>query len=132
MRFWNFRDLYSSWGEGEGGEGEGGGCGVRVGEEESAPFWESVWTPAAMCLVADEGNRLVWSGHKDGRIRCWVMDHGDGDGDDDRGLENNKWRSPFKECLSWHAHRGPVLSLTMSSYGDPSFFILNFSFFFFQ
>ncbi|KAL1340061.1 type II inositol polyphosphate 5-phosphatase 15-like [Arachis stenosperma] len=120
VRFWNFKDLYSSWEEGDGdGEG-GGGCNVRVGDEESVPFRESVWTSAAMCLVADDGNRVVWSGHRDGRIRCWVMDGGDGDGDGDRVVleDNRKLRNPFKECLSWHAHRGPVLSLTITSYGD--------------
>ncbi|MED6123837.1 hypothetical protein PIB30_053209 [Stylosanthes scabra] len=116
-------DLYSSWGDGDGdGEGGvGGGSGVRVGDEESVPFRESVWTSPAMCLVADDGNKLVWSGHRDGRIRCWLMDGGDGDGDHDRVVledNNRKLRSPFKECLSWHAHRGPVLSLTITSYGD--------------
>ncbi|KAI5394800.1 type II inositol polyphosphate 5-phosphatase 15 isoform X1 [Lathyrus oleraceus] len=105
VRFWNFKDLYSSW-YGVGGEG-----GVRNGDEESAPFRESVWTSPALCLVADEGNRLMWSGHKDGKIRCWHMDYQSLDDD-------NKWSNRFKESLSWQAHRGPVLSLTITSYGD--------------
>ncbi|RZB87698.1 type II inositol polyphosphate 5-phosphatase 15-like [Glycine soja] len=107
VRFWNFKDLYASW------------CGVggeevvaRSGDEESAPFRESVWTSPALCLVADEGNRLVWSGHKDGKIRCWKMD------DDDDNNDNCDWSNRFTESLSWHAHRGPVLSLTFTSYGD--------------
>ncbi|KAK2402457.1 Endonuclease/exonuclease/phosphatase family protein [Trifolium repens] len=105
LRFWNFTDLYASW-YGVGVEGV-----VRSGDEESAPFRESVWTSPALCLVADEGNRLVWSGHKDGKIRCWNMD--------DQNLDDNsKWSNHFKERLSWHAHRGPVLSLTITSYGD--------------
>ncbi|XP_073223082.1 type II inositol polyphosphate 5-phosphatase 15 [Cicer arietinum] len=96
IRFWNFKDLYASW------------CGS--GDEESAPFRESVWTSPALCLVADEGNRLVWSGHRDGKIRCWHMDS--------HSLDDNKWSNHFKESLSWQAHRGPVLSLTITSYGD--------------
>ncbi|KAG5004416.1 hypothetical protein JHK86_028555 [Glycine max] len=107
VRFWNLKDLYASW------------CGVggeevvaRSGDEESAPFRESVWTSPALCLVADEGNRLVWSGHKDGKIRCWKMD------DDDDNNDNCDWSNRFTKSLSWHAHRGPVLSLTFTSYGD--------------
>ncbi|KAJ1415418.1 putative type II inositol 1,4,5-trisphosphate 5-phosphatase [Sesbania bispinosa] len=43
---------------------------------------------------------LVWSGHKDEKIRCWQMDH--------QSLDDNKWNNYFKESLSWQAHRGPV------------------------
>lgn len=118
VRFWNFKDLYSSW-YGVGGEGV-----VRNGDEESAPFRESVWTSPALCLVADEGNRLMWSGHKDGKIQCWHMDYQSLDDD-------NKWSNRFKESLSWQAHRGPVLSLTITSYGYLSFFILSYYYFFF-
>jgi len=118
VRFWNFKDLYASWcGVGEEGEA------ARRGDEESAPFQESVWCSPTLCLVADEGNRLVWSGHRDGKIRCWEMD--------DENLEDNNnccdWSNRFKENLSWQAHRGPVLSLTFTSYGNPSFFTLNFT-----
>ncbi|XP_061342619.1 type II inositol polyphosphate 5-phosphatase 15-like isoform X2 [Gastrolobium bilobum] len=104
VRFWNFKDLYASFGE---------ESAVRSGDEESAPFSESVWTSPALCLVSDEGNRLVWSGHKDGKIRCWHMDH-----HHSLDLDNNNSTNHFKESLSWQAHRGPVLSLTFTSYGD--------------
>ncbi|KAH1191910.1 Type II inositol polyphosphate 5-phosphatase 15 [Glycine max] len=110
VRFWNFKDLYASWC----GVGEEEGVVARNGDEESAPFRESVWTSPTLCLVADEGNRLVWSGHKDGKIRCWKMD----DDDDDNNNNNCDWSNRFTESLSWHAHRGPVLSLTFTSYGD--------------
>ncbi|RDY05478.1 Type II inositol polyphosphate 5-phosphatase 15, partial [Mucuna pruriens] len=106
VRFWNLKDLYASWC----GVGEGGAA--RSGDEESAPFRESALSSPALSLVADEGNRLVWSGHRDGKIRCWEMD--------DQCLEDNNcdWSNRFKESLSWQAHRGPVLSLTFTSYGD--------------
>lgn len=97
VRVWNFKDLYSA---AEGGEGH------SAGDEETAPFRESVCTSAVLCLVGDEGNRVVWSGHRDGRIRCWKMDSA------------FTTTNPFKEGLSWQAHRGPVLSLVMSCYGD--------------
>ncbi|XP_042501597.1 type I inositol polyphosphate 5-phosphatase 12-like isoform X2 [Macadamia integrifolia] len=97
LRFWNFSDVYAQ------------GCGVggraRRGDEETAPFYESAPTVPTICLVVDAGNRLIWTGHKDGKVRSWKMDQPlDGD--------------PFKEGLNWHAHRGPVLSMVMSSYGD--------------
>lgn len=75
------------------------------GEEGEVRACESVRTSACLCLVVDDGMKVVWSGHKDGRIRCWKMFEEFGD-------------EPFRECLSWQAHRGPVLSMVVSSYGD--------------
>ncbi|GAB4858948.1 hypothetical protein Ancab_010420 [Ancistrocladus abbreviatus] len=99
VRFWNFQDAYDM--------GSGLGGRVRRGDEDAAPFYESGSTAPTLCLVVDEGSRLVWTGHKDGRIRSWKMDQ---TFSDDSG--------GFKECLSWQAHRGPVLSMAISSYGD--------------
>ncbi|XP_010517968.1 PREDICTED: type I inositol polyphosphate 5-phosphatase 12 [Camelina sativa] len=100
VRFWNFDDAFEP------------GCGlsdrVQRGDEDAAPFHESASTSPTTCLMVDNGNRLVWSGHKDGKIRSWKMDYEVDDCDD----------SPFKEGLSWQAHKGPVNSVIMSSYGD--------------
>ncbi|GAB2265470.1 hypothetical protein Dimus_000523 [Dionaea muscipula] len=99
VRFWNYSDAY------EIGNGLGGR--IRRGDEDAAPFYESGHTAPTLCLVVDEGNRLVWTGHKDGKIRSWKMDQTFSDDS-----------SPFKEGLSWQGHRGPVLSMVFSSYGD--------------
>uniref|UniRef100_A0A5B7BWU2 Putative type II inositol 1,4,5-trisphosphate 5-phosphatase FRA3 isoform X2 n=1 Tax=Davidia involucrata TaxID=16924 RepID=A0A5B7BWU2_DAVIN len=97
VRFWNLSDVYAP----------APGAMPLSGDEEAAPFQESVRTSPTLCLIADAGNRVVWSGHKDGKIRSWKMDQWlDLDG------------TPFKEYLSWQAHRGPVLSIVMTSYGD--------------
>lgn len=85
--------------------GWGVGGRIRRGDEDAAPFFESVNTPPTMCLMVDSANRVVWTGHKDGKIRSWKMDQVSED-------------TPFKEGLSWQAHRGPVLCLTISSYGN--------------
>uniref|UniRef100_A0A6N2LTI8 IP5PC-F beta-propeller domain-containing protein n=1 Tax=Salix viminalis TaxID=40686 RepID=A0A6N2LTI8_SALVM len=80
------------------------------GSDETAPFKESAALNSGSgvtCLVSDEGSRVVWSGHRDGRIRCWKMDTGP-------GLD----RSRVKEVLSWMAHRGPVMSMVMTCCGD--------------
>lgn len=100
IRVWNLANMYDAAQVLVEEEGEPG----RFSEEDTAPFVESASTAATLCLVGDDANRLVWSGHKDGRIRCWKMD------------EVSK--SGFKEKLSWQAHRGPVLSMIMTSYGD--------------
>ncbi|KAJ4960254.1 hypothetical protein NE237_020164 [Protea cynaroides] len=97
LRFWNFSDVYAP--------GCGFGGKAKRGDEESAPFYESGPTVPTICLVVDAGNRLIWTGHKDGKVRSWKMD---------QPLD----RKPFREGLTWHAHRGPVLSMVMSSYGD--------------
>ncbi|KAJ6377638.1 hypothetical protein OIU78_027966 [Salix suchowensis] len=99
VRFWSFENAY------EAGWGLGGR--VRRGDEDAAPFYESANTSPTLCLIADSANRLVWSGHKDGKIRSWKMDQHSDDAN-----------SHFKEGLSWQAHKGPVLSIVVSSYGD--------------
>lgn len=103
VRVWNFSDQY------EAGLGFNGRA--KRGDEDAAPFYESVNTSPAICLIADSGNKLVWSGHKDGKIRSWRMD------------QPNSDDSPFKEGLSWQAHRGSVLSMVISSYGNYLIFL---------
>lgn len=82
---------------------------VVNGDEETAPFRESLSVAPTLCLVGHEGNTMVWSGHKDGMIRCWKMLTSSCDDND---------RSIFKEILSWQAHRTPVLSMVVTLYGD--------------
>ncbi|CAI8616473.1 unnamed protein product [Vicia faba] len=96
VRVWEFQNAY------EHGCGLGGR--VRRGDEDAAPFYESTDTSPTLCLTVDRGNRLVWSGHKDGKIRSWKMDQ--------------QFSTPFKEGLSWQAHRGPVLAMVITCYGD--------------
>ncbi|KAK4254788.1 hypothetical protein QN277_007884 [Acacia crassicarpa] len=96
LRVWEFHNAFES------------GCGlggrVRRGDEDAVPFYESADTSPIMCLAVDHANRLVWSGHKDGKIRSWKMDQSFG--------------NAFKEGLSWQAHKGPVHAMVISSYGD--------------
>lgn len=102
VRVWNYADAYKA--------GIGIGGRARRGDEDAAPFYESASTPPTICLIVDQGSKLVWSGHKDGKIRSWKMDLNFSD-------ENS-----FRECFCWQAHRGPVLSMEISSYGIvPSF-----------
>ncbi|XP_020230656.1 type I inositol polyphosphate 5-phosphatase 12 isoform X1 [Cajanus cajan] len=96
VRVWEIKNAY------EPGNGLGGK--VRRGDEDAAPFYESADTSPTLCLAVDNGNRLVWSGHKDGKIRSWKMDQ--------------RFATPFKEGLSWQAHRGPVLAIVITTYGD--------------
>ncbi|KAK3123911.1 hypothetical protein QOZ80_8AG0637880 [Eleusine coracana subsp. coracana] len=78
---------------------------ARRGDEETAPFRESAPAPPALCVAVDAANRMVWTGHRDGRIRAWRMDQGD---------------APlFTEAVSWQAFaRTPVLSIVVTSYGE--------------
>ncbi|XP_054813831.1 type I inositol polyphosphate 5-phosphatase 12-like isoform X2 [Prosopis cineraria] len=96
LRVWEFQNAYKS------------GCGlggrVRRGDEDAAPFYESSDTSPIICLAVDHGNKLVWSGHKDGKIRSWKMDRSFG--------------NAIKEGLSWQAHKGPVHAMVISTYSD--------------
>ncbi|XP_073307981.1 type I inositol polyphosphate 5-phosphatase 12-like isoform X2 [Primulina huaijiensis] len=98
IRVWNYSDAYKP--------GIGTGGRARRGDEDAAPFYESANTSPTICLMVDHGSKLVWSGHKDGKIRSWKME------------QNFSEETAFKEGLSWQAHRGPVLSMVISSYGD--------------
>ncbi|KAL6900899.1 hypothetical protein ACP4OV_005575 [Aristida adscensionis] len=103
VRVWGLDEVFDAW-----------RAGPRRGDEEAAPFRESVPVPPVLCVAVDGANRLVWTGHRDGRIRSWRMDHataaaGDGGGD----------ATMFKEALSWQAYsRTPVLSMVVTSYGE--------------
>ncbi|RID52400.1 hypothetical protein BRARA_H02997 [Brassica rapa] len=103
VRVWNMEEVYDA-GCGIGGQ-------VQRGDEDTAPFHESVATAPTLCLVADQSNKLLWSGHKDGKIRAWKMDQ-------EQPCEASDDSEPFKERISWLAHRGPVNSIVISSYGD--------------
>ena len=98
VRVWNYADAYKP--------GIGTSGRVKRGDEDAAPFYESASTPPTTCLIVDQGCKLVWSGHKDGKIRSWKMDLNFSD-------ENS-----FREYFCWQAHRGPVLSMDVSSYGS--------------
>ncbi|KAL3650084.1 hypothetical protein CASFOL_006487 [Castilleja foliolosa] len=105
VRVWNLRDdvLYGGAEEGE--------------EEGTARYWESAEvSSAALCVMGDGGNRVVWSGHRDGKIMCWKML--DFSTEKVNGKGNGLGRNGFQEVFSWQAHRGPVLSMVVSSYGD--------------
>lgn len=104
VRVWALDEAFDGW---------PGDAARRRGDEESAPFRESVPTPPALCAAVDGANRLVWTGHRDGRIRAWRMDldtaAGGGGGD----------ATLFEEALSWQAFsRTPVLAIVVTSYGE--------------
>ncbi|BBH07339.1 Endonuclease/exonuclease/phosphatase family protein [Prunus dulcis] len=98
VRVWNLKDVFEP----------GCGLGGRVlrGDEDAAPYYESANSSPTLCLMVDSGTRLIWTGHKDGKIRSWKMD---------QPLDSS---TPFKEGLSWQAHRAPVLAMVFTSYGD--------------
>ncbi|URE06331.1 IPPc [Musa troglodytarum] len=108
LRVWNRKDVFESWGP---------GVMVKRGDEKSAPFSESCRTSPTLCLVVDGANGLIWSGHKDGKIRSWKMDQPTSANSslDDGGCASAIGGAPpFREGLSWPAHqRSPVLSMVL-------------------
>ncbi|XP_042437362.1 type II inositol polyphosphate 5-phosphatase 15-like isoform X1 [Zingiber officinale] len=108
VRVWNVSDAF----EGFGRRGFGTWKPKR-GDEESAPFEESCFTSPTICLVVDPSSGLVFSGHKDGRIRIWRMES-EPEGRK-LGMENG---GDLAYSLSWQAHRSPVLSMTLTSHGE--------------
>ncbi|PIN06996.1 Inositol polyphosphate 5-phosphatase [Handroanthus impetiginosus] len=92
--------------------GSGGGVGVFKVPNRAAvhpnrpPCLELRPHPPTICLMVDQGSKLIWSGHKDGKIRSWKMD------------QNFSDDITFREGFSWQAHKGPVLCMATSFYGD--------------
>lgn len=131
VRVWDLEKAFHRWDEGE--------SMIRIskGDGESSPFLESRRTSPALCLVVDVGNRLVWSGHKDGKIRSWKMDlsqigvasdssadsHGDAaparpSNSACNNANSGSANSGFMESLTWQAHPTPVLCMTFTSQGE--------------
>ncbi|KAK8959642.1 Type I inositol 1,4,5-trisphosphate 5-phosphatase 12 [Platanthera guangdongensis] len=112
VRFWYLREVFEGW------EGRGR---PRIGDEETAPFRMSARTAPALCLLVDAERGLVWSGHSDGKIRSWRMQQ-PAEQQQTAGSSPEASRKEgglgFKEGLSWKAHRGAVLSMAMTSYGE--------------
>ncbi|CAL9046601.1 type II inositol polyphosphate 5-phosphatase 15-like [Musa acuminata AAA Group] len=106
VRVWNLSDVFEGFGRGGFASWKPG-----RGDEESAPFRESSFTYPTICLVVDSDRGFVWSGHKDGRIRIWRVEQPE---------SNNSApeRGNLAECLSWQAHRSPVLSMAITSHGE--------------
>ncbi|KAM0892034.1 hypothetical protein ACQ4PT_026013 [Festuca glaucescens] len=120
IRVWALDEVFAGW-----------GAGARRGDEESAPFREGVPAPPALCVAMDRANGLLWTGHKDGRIRSWRMDletaatapappppgSGESVGGSSHGGSNSA--PVFREALTWQAYgRTPVLSMAVTSYGE--------------
>nr|CAD1839140.1 unnamed protein product [Ananas comosus var. bracteatus] len=106
LRVWDLAEVFGGWGPGE----------ARRGDEESAPFRESAPTSPAMCLVVDAATGLIWSGHRDGKIRSWKIEQPKAHQD---ASEDGAAPVQFREGLSWQAHhRSPVLSMIITCYGE--------------
>ena len=107
VRVWGLHEAFRGWRPSAGPQ--------RRGDEEAAPFRESVPVPPALCAAVDGANGMVWTGHRDGRIRAWRMDHAaPSPAGDPAGT------APMsKEALSWQAYsRTPVLAIVVTSYGN--------------
>ncbi|KAM3276403.1 hypothetical protein ACQJBY_044662 [Aegilops geniculata] len=122
IRVWALDEVFAGW-----------GAGARRGDEESAPFREGVPAPPALCVAMDRANGLLWTGHKDGRIRSWRMDletaatapappppGSGGEGSVGGSAHGGPNSAPvFREALTWQAYgRTPVLSMAITSYGE--------------
>ncbi|PWZ26288.1 hypothetical protein Zm00014a_018244 [Zea mays] len=106
VRVWGLHEVFRGWWPGAGPR--------RRGDEEAAPFRESVPVPPALCAAVDGANGMVWTGHRDGRIRAWRMDHAAPAGGYSAGSA-----PMFKEALSWQAYsRTPVLAIVVTLYGE--------------
>ncbi|XP_066330970.1 type II inositol polyphosphate 5-phosphatase 15-like isoform X2 [Miscanthus floridulus] len=107
VRVWDLHEAFRGWRPGAGPR--------RRGDEEAAPFRESVPVPPALCAAVDGANGMVWTGHRDGRIRAWRVDHGASSPTGDPAGS----APMFKEALSWQAYsRTPVLAIVVTSYGE--------------
>ncbi|KAG6523733.1 hypothetical protein ZIOFF_013610 [Zingiber officinale] len=116
LRVWNLKSVFENWEP---------GVMARKGDEKSAPFNESCRASPTLCLAVDAANGLIWSGHKDGKIRSWKMELPFAASDDpvsgSTAAASNSGCGgclPFREGLSWQAHhRSPVRSMVITSYG---------------
>ncbi|XP_057853266.2 type II inositol polyphosphate 5-phosphatase 15 isoform X1 [Cryptomeria japonica] len=94
IRFWDIDKAY----------GTGRESNPVLGDEDTAPFVSlPLHDTPTTCLVADAARNIVWSGHRDGKIRGWPIDMSS---------------DAVSSKLTWRAHLGPVLSIAVTSYGE--------------
>jgi len=62
-----------------------------------------------LSLVLDTATQIVWSGHKDGKLRAWPaqVDHTD--------LQTQKMEEPI---LTWQGHRSGITAIVVTPYGE--------------
>jgi hypothetical protein len=77
-----------------------------VGDEDAAAYCVlSVHASPTLCLALDIANEIVWSGHKDGKVRAWPAQ-----------VKRTRW-DPTLPSLVWEGHRTPVTAIVVTSYG---------------
>jgi hypothetical protein len=78
-----------------------------TGDEDAAAYHVlPVHGEPISCLAMDVANHIVWSGHRDGKVRGWPMQVG-----------TEKPMTTTVPILMWEAHQSPVTAIAVSSYG---------------
>lgn len=81
-----------------------------LGDEDAASY-NVLPSGPTLCLAMDTGNQVVWTGHRDGKVRAWPLSI--------RGGDPQK-RDPIDHALVWDAHQAPVTAITITPYGESS------------
>lgn len=79
-----------------------------LGDEDAASYTVLPSGPT-LCLAMDTGNQVVWTGHRDGKMRAWPHNV--------RGGDPLK-RDPVDQILVWDAHQAPVTAITITPSGE--------------
>lgn len=79
-----------------------------LGDEDAAGYTVLTSGPT-LCLAVDTGNQVVWTGHRDGKVRAWPLNI--------RGGDSQK-RDPIEHVLVWDGHQAPVTAITITTYGE--------------
>ncbi len=78
-----------------------------TGDEDAAAYHVlPVHGEPISCLAMDTANHIVWSGHRDGKVRGWPMQVG-----------TEKPMTTTVPILMWEAHQSAVTAIAVSSYG---------------
>lgn len=83
-----------------------------LGDEDAASYTVLASGPT-LCLAMDTGNQVIWTGHRDGKIRAWPLKI--------RAGASQK-RDPVDHALVWDAHQAPVTAITITPYGESNVF----------
>ncbi|KAL2634417.1 hypothetical protein R1flu_005896 [Riccia fluitans] len=89
-----------------------GSAGTRIGDEDAATY-EFLRLPGSTTtsMIADAANMVVWTGHRDGKIRLWSARPS-------AELDLSAKRELRSPSLVFQAHRRAVTALIITSYGE--------------
>ncbi|KAG6557250.1 hypothetical protein Mapa_001177 [Marchantia paleacea] len=94
------------------------GSGNNLGDEDAAAYeFLRLQGSTTVSMAADVANEVIWTGHRDGKIRLWSA-RPSTDSESSSSSSSSSKRESRSASLVFQAHRPAVTALVITSYGE--------------